>query len=67
MRLIISNALAIFAISIALTTLCGYLVNRIQLAAWVDGGTPMAVSTAVAIITLGLAVIVRRWRLKPDS
>lgn len=64
MRRIVSNALAIFALSIGITTLIGYLLKLVRLTAWVDGGTPMAVSTAVAVIALALSIIVRRWKPK---
>lgn len=64
MRRIASNVLAIFALSIGLTTLISYMVNKGHLSSWVKDGTPMAVSTAVAIIALAMAIIVRRWKLK---
>lgn len=56
MKKFIALLLAWFAFGVSVSGIAGHYLNLPVLASWVKGGTPMAVSTAVALIALSISV-----------
>jgi len=59
MKKLISLYLAWFAFGCGATAIIGKIVGNSMMQSWVDGGTPMAISTAASVIALAVAFILR--------
>lgn len=59
MKSVISLFLCCFASGIAVTSLIGYILKDMRWASWAPDAVPMAVTTAVAIISLAVAFLLR--------
>lgn len=60
MKKLISLYLAWFAFGCGVTAIAGRIIGNSMMQTWVpEGGTPMAISTAVSIIALAIALILR--------
>jgi len=66
MKKIISLFLCSFAGGIAITSLVGYLLKDMRWASWAPDTVPMAISTAVAIISLAIAITLH-WNGKKNG
>jgi hypothetical protein len=64
MRIVFSWMLLWFALGIAMASIYGIAVKQEHFSAWVVGGTPMSLSTAVAIISICLALMLRFYKPK---
>jgi len=59
MKYLASIILAWFAFGISLVAIAGQVLHNELMRTWVKGGIPMAVSTATAILSLALSVILQ--------
>jgi len=59
MKKIVSLLLCCFAGGIAITSLAGYALKDMRWASWAPDAVPMAISTAIAIIALAVAISLR--------
>ena len=65
MRCFCARLLVWFAIGMALTCPVGLLINQTQMSSIIKDGTPMALSTAGAIMALAVAALLKYSKPKP--